>query len=284
LLGGYVLRKFYLLASILPLFGCNNFDLTPKNVSAKEPSYSQTNTMATPLANYENYHILLLQAIEKSINQPVTESTTRNPIRISPKKQETLLDVTVINQNPELKYGCEVTSLAMVLHYAGVKTDKMELYRLIQKEDYPLIRKSNGDILHWGNPENGFVGDMTGRLAGTTVYDKPMIHLINQKLPGRAVNLTNQPFEKIEEHVSAGYPIVVWTTLDYGLPKRWVAWNHGHQVVRVPFDLHAVVLVGYDNNFVYLNDPLTIKKQVKVEKEQFVSSWKALGSRAVSYE
>jgi uncharacterized protein YvpB len=194
-----------------------------------------------------------------------------------------ILNVNVINQNPELKFGCEVTSLAMVLNHAGVKTDKMELYRLINKETDPLIRSPRGDILHWGNPEYGFVGDMTGKRAGTTVFDEPLTALLEQKLPGRAINLTNQPFEIVLQHVGKGYPVVVWTTLDYGLPKKWEIWKHGQEVIKVPLDLHAVVLVGYDENFVYINDPLTVKKQVKVNKNRFLASWKALGSRAVSY-
>lgn len=200
-----------------------------------------------------------------------------------PNKSSAMLDVGVINQNPELKYGCEVTSLAIVLNHAGVKTNKMELYQKVKKESDPLVRTPTGDILRWGNPEYGFVGDMTGRHSGTTVFDEPLLTLINQKLPGRGVNLTNLPFERVLQHVANGYPVVVWTTLDYGLPKRWETWKHGNQVVHVPLDLHAVVLVGYDENFVYLNDPLTVKKQVRVNKSRFISSWKALGSRAVSY-
>ena len=117
------------------------------------------------------------------------------------KKDSAILNVVVIKQNPELKYGCEVTSLSMVLNYAGVKTDKMELYRSIQKDLDPINRADNGDILHWGNPADGFVGDMTGKTAGYAVFDKPMEALVNQKLPGRAVNLTNQPFERVLEHV-----------------------------------------------------------------------------------
>jgi uncharacterized protein YvpB len=107
---------------------------------------------------------------------------------------------------------------------------------------------------------------------------------VNQKLPGRAINLTNQPFERVLEHVSAGYPVVVWTTGDYRLPDRWESWNHGQQVIKTPLDLHAVVLVGYDVNYVYLNDPLSGKKQVRVGKNQFIESWKALQSRAISYK
>ncbi|HEY2422190.1 MAG TPA: C39 family peptidase [Neobacillus sp.] len=245
------MKHFFLLASLLPILDCDHF--------AKNSSFTAKHQTTIPMV-----------------------AETIFPFKL-PKKNSAMLDVIVINQNPELKYGCEVTSLAMVLNYAGVKTDKMELYRMIQKETDPLIRTSKGNIISWGNPEYGFVGDMTGRFAGTTVFEKPLISLVNQKLTGRAVNLTNQPFERILEHVSEGYPVVVWTTLDFDLPKRWETWNHGEQVVRVPFDLHAVVLVGYDEHFVYINDPRTGEKKVRVEKEKFISSWISLNSRAVSY-
>src|SRR5574342_673296 len=100
-----------------------------------------------------------------------------------------MMDVPLINQNPELKYGCEVTSLTMMLNYAGVKVNKMELYRKVKKDGDPIRRSNNGDILRWGNPHEGFVGDMTGRNAGYAVFDKPIERLVNEYLPGRAVNL-----------------------------------------------------------------------------------------------
>lgn len=189
----------------------------------------------------------------------------------------------MINQNPELKYGCEVTSLAMMLRFAGVKTDKMELYRSIKKDQDPIL-KSKGDIIRWGDPADGFVGDMTGKNAGYAVFDRPIAELVNQHLPGRAVNLTNKSFDTVLNHLSKGYPVVVWTTGDYRLPDRWESWRHGKEVIKTPLDLHAVVLVGYDSQNVYLNDPLSVKKQVKVSKDRFIASWEALKCRAVSYE
>lgn len=269
------MKKLCLLASILPLFGCSTNDTAVLSKHQNRTSYLQT---------YEQ--VPKQPEINKTLNSPHAEAINNehtNQETVVAKKESALLDVVLIRQNPELKYGCEVTSLAMVLNYAGANTNKMELYQLIKKDPDPIKRAANGDIVSWGNPADGFVGDMTGKYAGYAVFDGPMIELINQKLPGRAVNLTNQPFESVLEHVSAGYPVVVWTTGDYRLPDRWEAWTHGQQLIKTPLDLHAVVLVGYDTNFVYLNDPLSGKKQVKVEKERFIASWKALQSRAVSY-
>jgi uncharacterized protein YvpB len=221
-------------------------------------------------------------------------STAKEPIQYKSDLQVTvapaplpasqLLNVPLIKQNPELRYGCEVTSLAMMLQFAGANTTKMVLFQKVKKDLDPIQRAGTGDIIRWGNPADGFVGDMTGKRAGYAVFDKPMEELVNSYLPGRAVNLTNKSFDEVLHHVAKGYPVVVWTTGDYRLPDRWESWYHGNQLIKTPLDLHAVVLVGYDQTSVYLNDPLSGRKQVRVNKQQFIGSWHALQSRAISYQ
>ncbi|MGG3562191.1 C39 family peptidase [Neobacillus rhizosphaerae] len=282
------MKKLCLVALLLPMFGCSHFNAYTNSSSNIEKTESrvpisknsENKTQTVPISNKSTTITNVKEQLINVKNKPINSNSVSAP----PKKNSTMLNVVLIKQNPELRYGCEVTSLAMVLNYAGVKTNKMDLYRSIKKDPDPIIRSTKGDILRWGNPADGFVGDMTGRRAGYAVFDKPMIALINQKLPGRAVNLTNQPFEKVLEHVAAGFPVVVWTTGDYRLPDRWEGWYHGKQYIKTPLDLHAVVLVGFDANNVYLNDPLSGRKQVRVGKTQFISSWKALQSRAVSYK
>ncbi|MHC0038620.1 C39 family peptidase [Pseudoneobacillus sp. C159] len=232
---------------------------------------------ATVLHQFENNNHT--QYTKVSLNTPVN-----NNITVLSQPVSKLLNVPLINQNPELRYGCEVTSLAMVLQFAGVKVSKLELYKKVKKDPDPIKRAANGDIVYWGDPHQGFVGDMTGKRAGYAVFDKPISQLVNDYLPGRSVNLTNQPFDKVLQHVSKGYPVVIWTTGDYRLPDRWESWRHGTQTIKTPLDLHAVVLVGFDQQNVYLNDPLSNRKNVKVNKQRFIKSWEALKSRAVSYQ
>ncbi|WP_041580348.1 C39 family peptidase [Bacillus sp. 1NLA3E] len=213
---------------------------------------------------------------------PIIPSTQVNNSS-SNQAKKFLLDVPLIKQNPELKYGCEVTSLTMMLQFAGVNTNKMELFSKIKKDPDAIQRSRSGDIIRWGNPNDGFVGDMTGKTAGYAVFDQPMEDLVNDYLPDRAVNLTNQSFDEVLKHVAHGYPVVVWTTGDFRLPDRPESWLHGNQIIHTPLDLHAVVLVGFDEKFVYINDPLAGKKQHAVDKQQFHTSWLALKSRAISY-
>ena len=283
------MKGLYLLTSLLTMIGCSHSNTAsnpPESQKVKivHTSNIRSNSKQEPALNRTSRKSYTLYDVTEQVTNVEGQKKVNQTVSIIPRKSSTLLNVVLIKQNPELRYGCEVTSLAMVLHYAGIKTDKMDLYRRIQKDPDPLIKSARGDILRWGNPADGFVGDMTGRRAGYAVFDQPMVALINQKLPGRAVNLTNQPFDSVLAHVSKGYPVVVWTTGDYRLPDRWEGWYHGTQFIKTPLDLHAAVLVGYDTNHVYLNDPLSGRKQVRVNKEQFIRSWKALQSRAVSYK
>ncbi|MBS8263264.1 peptidase C39 [Mesobacillus boroniphilus] len=261
------MKTWHFIGILLPLLGCSH----------GSPAENEAQTQRT-----NNEPIIMNESPEQFQEMAVPNSNQKQE-QHQQRKSEALLNVPLIKQNPELKYGCEVTSLAMMLKYAGADTDKMKLFKEIKKDNDPLKRSANGDILSWGNPVEGFVGDMTGKRAGYAVFDKPMIDLINRYLPGRAVNLTGKDFDAVLDHVSAGYPAVVWTTGDYRLPNRWESWTHGNEVIKTPLDLHAVVLVGFNETTVYLNDPLSGRKQVPVNKTRFIETWKAMQSRAVSY-
>jgi uncharacterized protein YvpB len=275
------MKKLHFFAALLPLLGCSH--IQPNSETPKSVVFNNNNEEVAVAINTTSVSSRGINLEQRK--EPLNSSHTKDKnIPVEVFSQTKMINVPLIKQNPELRYGCEVTSLAMVLNHAGVKVSKMELYKRVKKDPDPIKRSKTGDILHWGNPHDGFVGDMTGKSAGYAVFDQPVAKLVNDYLPDRAVNLTNQPFQNVLQHVSKGYPVVVWTTGDYRLPDRWESWRHGNQQIKTPLDLHAVVLVGYDQTSVYLNDPLSGRKSVKVNKQRFIKSWHALKSRAVSYE
>ncbi|RLQ91800.1 C39 family peptidase [Falsibacillus albus] len=222
----------------------------------------------------------------KEIIEPVNYAEKATPIEqvhMEQHKERVLLDVPLIKQNPELKFGCEVTSLAMVLQSAGFNVDKMTLAHQIAKDPDPVVKSRSGDIVKWGNPDHGFVGDITGRSMGYAVSAGPTEKLMKKYLPKRTVNLTGKPFDELLNQLGRGKPVLVWTTGDYKLPDRLESWKHGSETIKAPLDLHAVVLVGYDPQNVYVNDPLSGRKAHKVNKRVFLGSWKALRKQALSY-
>ena len=194
-----------------------------------------------------------------------------------------ILNVPIISQKPELYNGCEVTSLAMLLHYAGFKVSKMDLANQVKKDADPIKENRSGDIVHWGNPDHGFVGDITGEAKGYAVHDKPMEHLMRHYLRNRTLNLTGSAFSVLLNQIVNRKPVLVWTTVHFGPPRTWELWNHGTEQIKATMEIHTVLLVGYDPHYVYVNDPLSGIQAQKINRQIFLQSWIALGRKALSY-
>lgn len=194
-----------------------------------------------------------------------------------------LLDSPSIKQYPELVDGCEVTSLAMLLQYLGVNKSKLDLAYEMPKDPSPLRYGDNGNIVAWGDPNVGFVGDVTGKSRGFGIYHAGLLPLMRLYVR-EAIDMTGSSFDQLERQVAAGYPVIVWSTIDFSIPETWVTWESPNGPVRTTFAEHTVLLVGYDDANVYVNNPATGKKNEAIDKDQFIKSWKAMGQQALSYK
>ncbi|WP_243734862.1 C39 family peptidase [Paenibacillus turpanensis] len=213
---------------------------------------------------------------------PVQSAPPQQTEPLQPKKDSVLLEAPIILQNPELPRGCEITSLTMLLQFYGYNIGKMELAAEMLRDPTPLVRDKAGRIASWGNPNTGFVGEVTAAGAGFGIYHKALFPTLEKYVP-TAVDLTGSEFDILEHKLSQGIPVVVWTTINYQVPYNWVQWNSPDGPVRVTFSEHSVLLTGYDRDSVYVNDPLKSSANIKVDKAQFVKSWAALGKQALSY-
>ncbi|RKN86689.1 C39 family peptidase [Paenibacillus ginsengarvi] len=198
-----------------------------------------------------------------------------------PKPASAMLDAPVVKQLPELPPGCEIVSLTMLLHYYGVNKSKMELVKEMVKDPTPA-KWENGQIVYWGNPNTGYVGDVTGKSRGFGVYHSGLFPTLKDNVP-TAVDLTQSDFDVIERQIANGFPVIVWTTIDYAVPKKWVTWDTPIGPIETTFMEHAVLMVGYDEQHVYVNDPLSGKKSHPIAKQQFLATWEAMGKQALSY-
>lgn len=198
------------------------------------------------------------------------------------RKTSVMLDAPVFRQHPELPSGCEITSLSMLLHYAGVPKTKMELLPDMMRDETPLKYNADGSIRYWGNPNNGFVGDITRKSRGFGIYHAALLPLLQKHLP-EGTDLTRSSFERLEEQLSQGKPVLVWTTIDFQPPSSWVVWDTPTGPIETTFMEHAVLLVGYDESYVYVNDPWTGKAKVRIDRSQFIRTWEAMGMQALSY-
>ncbi|OCT17018.1 hypothetical protein A8709_23795 [Paenibacillus pectinilyticus] len=224
---------------------------------------------------------VVLAADKPAATTKVTAKPTPSPTAI-PIMKSAMLDVPVVEQLPELPAGCEITSLTMLLQFYGVNKAKMELVSEMPRDSTPAKLNADGSIGYWGNPNTGFVGDVTRKQRGFGIYHAGLFPLLKNYVP-QAIDITGEAFELYEKQVASGIPVIVWTTIDYNQPYKWVTWDTPIGPIQTTYSEHAVVLVGYDETNVYLNDPLSGKKQLQVNKSQFIDSWTAMGKQGLTY-
>ncbi len=186
----------------------------------------------------------------------------------------------IIDQLPGLYNGCEVTSLAMLLRYEGIRVTKDELAGQVRKASTPLVSGSGGQILQWGDPNQGFVGDM--REFGYGVYHGPIAALLNRDLPRRSLDLTGSSFRTVLSVLQSGRPLIVWTTIHFRPTTDWVTWQSPDGPIRATMEEHAVLLVGFDKTTVFVNDPLTGQAAQPASLAAFRASWIQLGRQAIT--
>lgn len=165
-----------------------------------------------------------------------------------------LSNVPFIQQLPELDRGCEVTSLAMMLQYAGITVDKMKLANEIKKVDF-----MNDGVR--GNPNEGFVGNIyTFSESGYGVYHGPLFQLAKKYLPNKAVDLTGKSIEEMYNSVKAGQPVVMITNATFAPldEDEFTTWETNSGDVSITYNEHCVVLIGYDQESVYIRIHLRI--------------------------
>ncbi|WP_423801890.1 C39 family peptidase [Neobacillus sp. SAB-20_R2A] len=210
------------------------------------------------------------------------QHATQTQQEIQPQNGKIIINnVPHIQQMPELARGCEVTSLAMLLQYAGVAVDKMTLAKQIKTIPF---RDQNGLK---GNPNDGFVGDIYSfKNSGYGVYHGPIVDLAEIYLPGRIIDLTGQNIDSVYNMLIKGSPVWVITNSRFAsLPQsEFSTWDTASGKVQITYREHSVLLVGYDENYVYLNDPLAEQGNKTIPRDSFEESWIQMGKQAISFQ
>ncbi|WP_248278306.1 C39 family peptidase [Bacillus sp. DNRA2] len=231
-------------------------------VEEKLSNMSVTNSVVSEEDEVQNQ----ASAVSQSENQSQTEATIEG--------------VPHIKQMPELARGCEVTSLAMLLQFAGVSVDKITLAKEIKTVPF---RDQNGIR---SNPNDGFVGDIYSfDNSGYGVYHGPIADLAETYLPGRIIDLTGEGIAAVYQQLNNGVPVWVVTNSRFALlpEDQFSIWDTSSGEVQITYREHSVLVVGYDENNVYINDPLADKAYTSVPKANFEAAWEQMGSQAVSY-
>lgn len=179
-----------------------------------------------------------------------------------------------------LHNDCEATSLSMLLAAAGVRVGQLELQRRLPRSG-PLDPEPvpGSTLFRWGDPERGFVGRPAGggTEGGFGVYEPP-VRALAARYGVRLVDLHGRSVATVRAAVLAGHPVLAWVGLAAGPYLSWLTPT-GREIT-VNLDEHAVVLVGADDGAVYVNNPLTGRRE-RWSDALFSYRWKLLGRRAL---
>jgi len=167
----------------------------------------------------------------------------------------------------------------MLLQWAGINIDKMTLAAEVAKD--PTRYEVVGGVIHWGNPNVGFVGDITGASIGYSVYHGPIINLARKY--HAATDLTGQSFDAVLSHVAAGSPVWVITsfTFEYVPPSQWQTVVSPEGNYQLSYNEHSVVITGFDGSNVWINNPYTAQKDQMVNRASFQQAWIQFGNQSI---
>jgi uncharacterized protein YvpB len=241
-------------------------------------------TLFIHYVNSENIIDTLKNLAQNTLNKVEETNLSSRHSKERVASASALIDAPLLSQLPELPRGCEVTSLAMLLNHAGIKVDKMTLAKRIKKNPAPY-RVHNGKVFY-GHPNEGFVGNMyTKKKPGYGVYHKPIKELAEMYLPNRIVDLTGQSFEEIYKYLSKGTPVWVITNTTFRAlpPSEFIEWQTPQGPIKITYREHSVLITGYDEKYIYFNDPLTGTKNKKAPKSEFIDAWIQMGKQAITY-
>ncbi|WP_410511250.1 C39 family peptidase [Paenibacillus sp. BR2-3] len=195
-----------------------------------------------------------------------------------------IIDAPLISQMPELPRGCEVTSLTMLLQYAGVKVDKMKLAAQIKRDPTPYEKRDG--VTYFGNPYDGFVGDMYSfSNPGYGVYHGPIRELVELYMPDQIIDMTGSEFQDILYSLDYGIPVwvIVNTNFSRLSDSLFETWQTPTGQVSITYKEHSVLITGYDETFIYFNDPLAYIKNRKIPIRSFQEGWEQMGKQAITY-
>ena len=175
-----------------------------------------------------------------------------------------ILDAPIYKQQRSL--SCESSAAAMAANYYGVTIGEQDILAALPRHE---------------NPHLGFRGNVDGPHGGTDdygVYAEPVHQVLTQW--GLDVELFAGGTDEIRETIRSGRLVIAWITYDLQaqLPRQ-VTLGNGQVVTLVPYE-HTVLVVGYNRNGLWVNDPYS-GTQAFYPEGDFIRSFSYLNKMAL---
>lgn len=196
-----------------------------------------------------------------------------------------LINVPYISQKNVLPTGCELVSSVMALRYYNYD---ISLNEFINNDiNIRPLRYIRG-ALYGPSPDDAFVGNPRSS-NGYGCYPPVIVNALNKELLGnqRAINTTGTSIDDlIKDYINYDIPVIFWASINLLPTFRGPVWYNektGDKFTWISNE-HCMVLVGYDENKYYFNDPYNSNGVIGYNKALVQKRFQELGMRSVIIE
>lgn len=191
------------------------------------------------------------------------------------------LNVPYISQVGLLPTGCEIVSAMMLMKYWGVSVST-DTFLSQTKQDNLFMKNGR---LTGPSPDEAFVGNPHSS-SGFGCFPPVIVDALRKSMPSqfRVTNTTGTSLDTLAKaYLPKGQPVLIWATMNMAAPyngRSWVVASTG-KTFTWPAREHCLVLVGYDANGYWLNDPYQGNGVVYWNKSTVDLRYRQLGQRSV---
>lgn len=184
-----------------------------------------------------------------------------------------ILNVSYISQYPNYPTGCEGISAIMVLRTAGVyTTPEIFFSKYLKISSFPF----DPAVSYCGNPRD---------YTGFGCYAPALASAMNKALKPienyQAYELYRKSLTELcEEYINNDIPVILWASIDMAEMRTSSTWYYHNKKIEWKTPEHCLVLVGYDTDHYYFNDPLR-HQNTGYPKSAVENAYYAMGMQAV---
>ena len=143
-----------------------------------------------------------------------------------------------------------------------------------------------GRLPYTDDPETGYVGDYRAAAGNIPPYSYG-VHAppVAALLRDYGVNATAHRYaslDTLKAEIASGRPVMIWVvgSVQYGTPVEYTAESTGNTTIVAAYE-HTVLVVGYDENYITIQDGWNVYKR---SISQFERSWGTLANMAVTVQ
>ncbi len=196
------------------------------------------------------------------------------------------LDVPYYSQKDLLPTGCELVSAKMLMEFYGTAVD---INTIVENTTSVYPKGINGRS-YAPTPDRAFIGSPWDETS-FGCFPPVIVEMMNKLLLDgtTAVDTTGMELQELcDIYLAQNQPVLIWATISMLETYPGIPWylldeegNTTDEIYYWPANEHCLVLVGYDSQNYYLNDPYGGRGLVTYSRELVETRFADMGKCSV---